>query len=271
MRNLSRFSLLIIFGLMVGLNHAVFAAVSVRVFNQNIEAYKFCHDDNKMKTMKNYLDDNRFDFILTQEYEDSCEDFFEYIKSLGYSIASNQPGDSTIFYKNRDWQPVNEYQVDTTYNTPNGWGNEGIRRASFGVYQNVNSQSTLAIGTAHLCVVYSAPYAPDHSGYSRCVIKNQAEAHAADITTLISAVHTNSNWLITGDMNADLEEKMTLFDILTENQVTNVESLNTQNFDMAFFKGHGIQKMKYFNTDEYLPNISDHHGFVLSFDLSEPF
>jgi hypothetical protein len=241
----------------------VLADTNVKIYTQNIFAHVFCKNADSTTKFKNYIKDNQFDFILTQEYEGECAGLFDEIKSMGYTIATGNPGDSTLFYKNTDWTPQTEYTVDTTYNTPDGWGHDGTRKAVIGVYQKNGTGATLAMSTAHLCVAY-----PGNGKTSECV-KPQPQAHAEDFQTLMNQLAPNANWLIAGDMNAPVGEKNGLYGILTQNQAKNVDELNNQNFDMAFYKGDAIQNFSYKNTADALPNISDHNGFVLSFTLKD--
>jgi hypothetical protein len=263
---------IVIGSLLAGINAIAHSDVPVRIFNQNIQAQVLCNDTNKKNMLENFIRNNKFDFILTQEYEGICSGLFEKIKNMGYSIATDVPGDSTLFYKNDVWSRQGESKVNTTFNTPDGWGHDGTRQAVLGVYQKIgtNPNLILSIGTAHLCVIYPAP-APDGSNYSKCVINNETEAHKADFDIMVNAIESSptSNWILAGDMNAGRNVKTPLIDKIKGYQSTNINELNNQDFDMAFYKGQNIINMIYSNTAKDLPNISDHVGFVLNFTLKE--
>ena len=257
---------------LAGVNAVAHSDVPVKIFNQNIQAQVLCNDANKKNMFEKFIRDNKFDFILTQEYEGICTPLFNDIKNMGYSIATNTPGDATLFYKSDLWSAQGETKVNTTFNTPDGWGHDGTRQAVYGVYHKIgtNPNVNLSIGTAHLCVIYPAP-APDGSGYSKCVINNETEAHQIDFDTMMNAIGTspNSNWVLAGDMNAGRSLKTPLINKIKANQAVNLDQLNNQDFDMAFYKGSNILNMIYTNTGKDLPNISDHVGFVLNFTLKE--
>ncbi len=172
--------------LSIGLACSWFAVAShadtdVKVFNQNIFAHVFCDQQSSVKKFKDYIAQNKFDFIMTQEYEGQCAGLFNDIKNMGYSIATGRAGDSTLFYKNTKWTPEQETLVDTTYNTADAYGHDGSRKAVYGVYQNKQNAARLAIGTAHLCVAYPS---------SHCVTE-QSQAHRNDMTTLMQAMGDN--------------------------------------------------------------------------------
>lgn len=260
----------VIGGLLASVNAVAHADVPVKIFTQNIQAAELCGNNDKKTRLLNYIQNNQFDFILTQEYEDICPGLFDAIKGKGYAIADNIVGDSTLFYKKSVWSAHAVSKIRMTSNTPDGWHGEkeGIREAVIGFFDRINSKASINIGNTHLCVTYPRK----GGGYSKCVM-DENEAHKQDFDKMINAAEgvPNPNWVIAGDMNASLSSKSGLITKIKGYGAKNIDDLNNQVFDMAFYKGSKIvaDSMRYHNTGGDLPNTSDHNGFVLSFTLKE--
>ncbi len=246
----------------------LFASTPVKIYVQNIQAVYtggigICQKADKQAALTNFIKQNSFDFILTQEYDPVCDSLFNEIKSFGY-LTLLGPGDSTLFYKTDSWDPINGGErVKTTFNTPDQWGHDGSRLAVLANFQNKQNPDTkLGVGTAHLCVAYPS---------SQCVI-NQEQAHENDFNTLINAINSETAhgpWVIAGDMNAPLDQKPPLITLINQNQATNISQLDHQAFDMAFYQGSAISNMVYTDTAPEIgyPGLSDHDGFTLEFNL----
>lgn len=275
------------------------ATPDVRLLDLNVFAwaiFNYPTFSTSARTITSYINDNKFDFITTQEFQGGAtwdnhggpwgyltnhggKVWYDPVRKTNVTEADYQldpkykmvvaPADPILYYDSSKWSFSDYRSINMVPDTG------GPRTAVFATFTKTDgSGKSIVVATTHLCIAYSGHYCLGNDPQNR-----EYSAHVQDAQTLAQYIKTNypSNMpvILTGDFNSMTNSYNQSIDIKNKLSAANMVPVidnNTKTFIGPTFGGVTIDfvysnNLNVIDSSLYSGSASDHKGISVDFNF----